>query len=355
MNININSCIFLCISLLLVGCERNKNLSKTIENREENTFFNTQKINGVNLVATSSNIDSNNILPLLKINANSVAIVPFGFVRSGESIIEYNLDWQWHGERKIGTIEQIQLAHNAGLQVLLKPHLWIHDGWVGDLEFDNEADWNNFEESYTRFIIDFAQLADSLNAKALCIGVELKQAVRQRSKFWMSLIDTLRTVYSGKLTYAANWDHYATLDFWHKLDFIGVEAYFPLSESITPTQKELLQAWNPIKQKLKSVSNKWNKPILFTEYGYRNMDYTAKQPWDMNQHSTYNDQGQVNGYSAIFETFWEENWFAGGYLWKWHPNHQEIGSKNNNLFTPQNKPAEETIRAQFGKQKKLIH
>ena len=346
MNTNTNKSILVIILVFLLSffaCERNKNLVPASFVEIENSIQTKEKINGVNLVATSSIIDSSNISPLVKIYANSVAIVPFGFVRSGQSNVEYNLEWQWHGERIIGTIEQIKLAKESNLSVLLKPHLWIHDGWVGDLSFETEMEWKEFEKTYTHFILDFAKIADSMEVEILCIGVELKEVTKKRRLFWSTLIDTIRSQYSGKLTYASNWDNFNSIPFWTKLDFIGIEAYFPLSDSKTPSEKTLLSNWKPIKKEIHTVSSRENKPILFTEYGYRNMDYTGKEPWNTSDNSSFNQKGQNNGYSAIFKTFWHEQWFAGGYLWKWYPNHEKAGGKNNNRFTPQNKPAEKVI------------
>jgi hypothetical protein len=47
---------------------------------------------------------------------------------------------------------------------------------------------------------------------------------------------------------------------------------------------------------------------------------------------------------AIHNQFWKEEWFAGGFIWKWFHRHDEVGGLQNNRFTPQNKPAEELIR-----------
>lgn len=346
MNININHLLIsliLFLSLSMSSCERNKNLIPSSNSEIENNILIENKINGVNIVAINSKIDSNDISPIVKLYSNSVAIVPFGFIRSGQSNVEYNLEWQWHGEKKIGTIEQIKLAKEANLFVLLKPHLWTHDGWIGDLNFDSETEWNEFETTYTNFILDFAKLADSMKVEMLCVGVELKQVAKVRPQFWNSLIDSVRSHYSGKLTYAANWDNFSSITFWDKLDFIGIEAYFPLSESKTPTVNALLSNWKPIKDEIKSMSFRENKPVLFTEFGYRNIDFTGKEPYKIDDNQTLNNKGQNNGYTAIFETFWDEPWFAGGYLWKWHPKHDEAGGKDNNRFTPQNKPAETVI------------
>ena len=49
-------------------------------------------------------------------------------------------------------------------------------------------------------------------------------------KYWIELIQKVRAVYQGQLTYAANYDNYQEVDFWEHLDFIGINAYFPLRE-----------------------------------------------------------------------------------------------------------------------------
>ena len=93
---------------------------------------------------------------------------------------------------------------------------------------------------------------------------------------------------------------------------------------------------------------KHDKPVLFTEYGYRSVDYSGKTPWisdrSMNQ---VNLEAQTNTTQALFETFWEEDWFAGGFIWKWFHKHDKVGGKENFMFTPQNKPAEALLRKQY--------
>ena len=57
---------------------------------------------------------------------------------------------------------------------------------------------------------------------------------------------------------------------------------------------------------------------------------------------------QKNAYTALYQVFWNEPWFDGGFLWKWYPDYPNSGGPNNNRFTPQNKPVEQIIRAQYG-------
>ena len=60
-----------------------------------------------------------------------------------------------------------------------------------------------------------------------------------------------------------------------------------------------------------------------------------------------NLQAQTNATKALFKTFWNEDWFAGGFIWKWYHNHENAGGENNSRFTPQNKPVEAIIKEQY--------
>ncbi len=164
--------------------------------------------------------------------------------------------------------------------------------------------------------------------------------------YWLQLIKEVRKIYSGKITYAANWNEYKKVKFWKELDYIGVDAYFPLSNKKTPTEKECSLGWKKHKQNLRDISKESNKPVLFTEFGYMSSDSTAMEPWRSDRRKV-NLLGQLNATTAIFDEFWKEDWFAGGFLWKWHPDHEKSGGIKNARFTPQNKPVESLIRTRY--------
>ena len=192
---------------------------------------------------------------------------------------------------------------------------------------------------------EMAKAAEEINADILCIGTELEKFVANRPDYWLELIKNIKKVYKGKLTYAANWDEYKRIAFWGELDFIGIDAYFPLSDKKTPTVKEFENGWKPHKDEISRIQKQFNIPIIFTEFGYRSLDFTGKKPWESNRVvASVNLQAQVNGLQAIYNQFWKEDWFAGGFIWKWFHKHEQVGGKNNNRFTPQNKPAEELLR-----------
>lgn len=310
-----------------------------------------QKINGVNFVGTSTPLQSGDMDPILNVKANHVCFVPFAYGTFGSSELKWkNLEWQWWGESLNGVRESIRIAHKKGLKTIVKPQIWFNHGtFTGNFSLDSEQEWEQWESHYREYILDFALLAQEEGVVALCIGTELCKFVEARPRFWSELIDAVRTVYSGKLTYAANWDSFSRFPHWNKLDYIGIDAYFPLCEQQTPKLKTLLLKWQEHFEPMEKLSMQVNRPVLFTEFGYRSTDYCAKEPWDSSRGGTANEEAQYNSYLALFRRFWSVDWFAGGLLWKWYPAHGRAGGPSNNRFTPQNKMAEKLIREWYSR------
>lgn len=309
-----------------------------------------EKINGVSFVASGEAINEKNVLPVVNVNANYAAIMPFGFMKSlDHSEIIHNTDRQWFGETRAGAKQYIEELRKQHIKIMVKPQIWVRRGeFTGLIEMADETNWKLLEASYSSFILEYAELAQEINAEILCIGTELEKFVKNRPVYWSDLIAKIKTIYKGKLTYAANWDEFKRTPFWSQLDYIGVDAYFPVSDKQTPTFEDCLEGWKAHKPVIQELSVNHNKPILFTEYGYRSVDYSGRKPWVSSRSmKEVNLEAQVNTTKALYETFWKEDWFAGGFIWKWFNKHDEVGGADNPMFTPQNKPVEEVIKTYY--------
>ncbi|WP_299013150.1 glycoside hydrolase [uncultured Polaribacter sp.] len=307
----------------------------------------TKKINGISFVAARDSISKKHIIPVQKAQGNFVALMPYSYIRNiAIPKIEFNTHREWFGETENGLLQYGKEFKKVGIQIMIKPHLWLRrGGFTGDLKPTTEENWRLLETSYKRYIITYAKAAQNLNASILCIGTELEEFVKERPDYWLNLIKEIRGIYKGKLTYAANWDEYKRVTFWSELDYIGIDAYFPLSDKKSPTIAEYELGWKRHKDEIKRIQQKFNKPILFTEYGYRSIDFNGKEPWQANRvQGNVNLQAQSNALQAIHNQFWQEEWFAGGFIWKWFHRHNKVGGASNNRFTPQNKPAEKLLR-----------
>lgn len=311
-----------------------------------------QKIKGITMVAPPKPFTSNPIENIKAVNASWIAVVPFGFTRKGQNTVGHDSPWQWWGETKKGIVESTKLAHEQGIKVMLKPQIYIPGGWIGDLDFKSKKDWTIWEDSYRDYIMHFVNIAIEQNIEMLCIGTELKISVKKREKFWRQLISEIKEVYAGKLIYSANWDSYKDVPFWDALDYIGVSAYFPLTKTKTPEKNELLKKWRPITKEIKKYCQKMNKQIIFTEYGYLSVDGCAYRAWELEKkvgQLSINEQAQANAIESILSSFWQQDYWAGGFLWKWFPNgmgHEGYVDKD---YTPQNKLSEKTLAKWYKK------
>ncbi len=309
-----------------------------------------ERINGVCLVAPPQPLAPDDLQPVKELGAGWVAVVPYAFSYGGnDPRINYDTSRQWWGERKAGVVTTIRYAQAAELKVMLKPHVWVRgQGWPGDFTLDSEAKWQQWEESYATYLRTITHIADSMQVEMLCIGTEYRHAVVERPDFWRNLIQETRVNYSGQLTYAANWDNFENVTFWDELDYIGIDAYWPLCERQTPTSKTLADGWREPLRSIQRVQQQYQKPVLFTEYGYESRDYTAQGHWQTSEETkVVNLEAQQRAYQALYDAFWGQSWFAGGFLWKWFPNHSEAGGEAHTGYSPQNKPVVSVIQKNY--------
>lgn len=240
----------------------------------------------------------------------------------------------------------IRLAHKLGMKVMLKPHIDLVDTsdglWRGDIGFQNHADWQEWFLEYRRFISHYAGLAEETNTELFCIGTELCFA-SQKASFWKEdIIPAIRKVYSGRLVYAANWDEYKNISFWEDLDYVGIDAYFPLTQKANPEYGQIRAGWQKWVDEIEAWQESVNKPVIFTEIGYRSCGSAAKMPWDYSTNAEVNLEIQANCYKAVLDVLYDRLWCKGLYWWYWGDS-PFAGGMANRDFTPQNKPAEKIL------------
>ncbi len=322
----------------------------------------TEKIKGLNF----SGPKQASFTPPLMANiqnsqANWMAFIPQATLERETLKLLYDQSHDSWSQTIPGTIEGIALAKKEGFNIMLKPHIILEKietppsklrqlfsiiyssdktngaDWRGNFKARNRQDWKTWEDNYEKYILRLATIADSMEVALFCIGTELRASAVHRPQFWRKLIKKVKTIYKGPITYSANWDEYDQITFWNELDYIGVNAYFPISDSATPQVHNTLKNWQPILQKMQKISQKNQRQLIITEFGYQNVDYAGKQPWTHEyQNAQPNYQSQINLYEAFFQSFWSKSWVAGGFLWEWfsHPNESPAIH-----FSPQNKPA----------------
>ncbi len=277
------------------------------------------KINGICLEGPPHQVEHTRFDAFVESGANWVAITPYAFLAEGNTELNWNSKYTWWGEKKIGVKECVRMAKQKGFRVMLKPHIWIsHGKYTGALSFESETDWTSFEKSYKEYLVSYLEMFSDNEIDLLCIATELDGCVKNRPDFWKELAHELRDNFDVPLTYSANWDAYQDLKHWSALDYIGISAYFPLEINSNVSKENLISAWNVHKGELAKKSNQLNKPILFTEYGYRSITNCYAEPWVSDTKGQANETEQTMAYEAIYDAIWDETWFAGGFSWKWY-------------------------------------
>lgn len=298
--------------------------------------------------------------PLVRANVDWIVQTPFGWQQDHDKsrldlVTDGRILW---GERDAGLAATTRYARDRGIRTLLKPHLWLRNRtggkWRTDIAMVDEAEWEAWFSNYRRFILHYAELAQDNDIPILCVGTELHATTLQRPNDWRRLIREVREVYDGELTYAANWyKEFEEISFWNELDYIGIQAYFPLSEDESPDVDALVEGWQPHLAAIERVRRRVNKPVIFTEIGYRSMPDAAIRPWEWPERQpvterTVDPGTQAACYEAFFQVFWEKPWFAGAYFWKWFPDHESEGGREDADFTPQRKPAQDVMARWYG-------
>lgn len=283
------------------------------------------------------------------LGSNSVAIVPYSYMRNPNEPTFISFSNRPGSENDESVIHSAAMAKKMGMSVLLKPQIWFGRGsWPGDVEMTSEEDWQQFFEHYHRWICHYAMLAEIHEMELFCLGVEFVKSTTQRGDDWRKLIQKTRKLFSGKITYAANWgEEFEQVSFWDELDFIGLNCYYPLSEKQEANKRELEAGFQKVRSKIEDVSKQYQKPIVFTEIGFRSIEAPWKSPHAEAENSAYDSEHQKRCYEIIFEGIQNQDWCKGIFWWKF-PSYIEYRGGENRSFTPNGKPAEEVVKKWFG-------
>lgn len=243
-------------------------------------------------------------------------------------------------------IAAISNAKALGMVPVLKPHVDCLDGtWRGFIgkSFTNQQ-WSSWFASYKSFISVYASISQKYGLPLFKFGTEL-EGTYDRASDWNTIINNIRSLYTGKLTYGANWDGVDRVPFWNKVDYIGVDAYYYLGDAkTTPTLTSIKQAWSPRISALSSLSSSTGKQILFAEIGYASSSIAAVEPWSYNQ-GTPDPALQALLYQAFFEAVWNQPWLAGAFFWAWAADNS--GSPCDTYYGIYGKPALNILTAAY--------
>ena len=279
------------------------------------------------------------LLALERAGASHVAIVPTWYMRRRSSSSLAARPRRTPSDA--GVIRAARVAQSLGLEVAIKPHVDVLDGtFRGEIRPRFASRWF---ESYAQMLARYAEIAEETGATMLVVGTELESLSEDEARF-RALIQLSRDRFSGALTYAANWvDEAERVRFWDALDYVGVDAYMPLStESREPSVGELQRAWDEYRDRLRVLHERTGLPVLFTELGYESRVGTTMEPYGTTS-GRPSERAQARAYEAAFRAFSTLPWFRGIYWWNW-PAAQESPAIEATSYSPRGKSAETTLR-----------
>lgn len=138
--------------------------------------------------------------------------------------------------------------------------------------------------------------------------------------------------YTGKLIYAASWggapsgvtvSEYDHITWWDAVDYIGVDAFFPLTQNADVSVIDLMNAWHgkgldlqgqgDVYGKLAKLAGTFNRPVLFTGAGYKSAAGANGDPLGASS-SNPDTTEQFNDMQALLQTFGEAPFWEGA-IW----------------------------------------
>ena len=185
----------------------------------------------------------------------------------------------------------------------------------------------------------------------LSVGVEMRNWVTTpRAWRMLAIIDDVRRVYHGPLTYSANWDDVEDTLIFGALDFIGINAFYPLAEHEGATVAELRAGGRRVAARIEAFARRMERPVLLTEVGYTTRPDPAVRPWEWpdSMHDVPTDErAQAEAYQALIAPFLDARWCAGFFVWRLYADPDDVSQEAEWGFSPRGKLAELALRDAF--------
>ncbi len=311
----------------------NKVLNK-IEGKTLNSNFNS-KIKSANLSTDYSVEQALKDIETLGLNTINLPVVINinNITSSNVSIDENSL------ERAKILLKELK---GKKINIILEPYPWIANGSMYETDFDpidKEEFLSNWRDYAIKPLID--EIAIPYRVDALNIATGFTHLENMEDEF-CEIIDFSRKYYKGLITYrtsfwtTANWKDEATKNkvnelnkkydeklnnkIFSKVDFISIASYFELTDNDTNTVDNLVDSLNSsqryhreqnIKDQVKNMHDKWDKPIFFGELGFPRTTKASVEPWNPYLSKEINTQEQANCFEAYRRVYESEPWFLG--------------------------------------------
>ncbi|MDC0748291.1 glycoside hydrolase family 113 [Polyangium mundeleinium] len=255
-------------------------------------------------------------------------------------------------ENRANVLHAMAQAHARGLKVFLVPHLWVETGgWRALIDPGDDAAWERWAAAYKRFLLTWAEVAAEGGAEMLSVGVELRSFVTTgRAALFYPIIQEVRRVYPGLLTYSANWDDAEDTLIFGELDLVGINAFYPLADKDGAGRDELLAGGRKVAEGIERLAAMWGRPVVLTEIGYTTRKDPAIRPWewpDGMKDVTIDEEAQALAYEALIAPLLDSRSCAGFFVWRYYADPDDVSQEAEWGFSPRGKLAELVLRDAF--------
>lgn len=268
-----------------------------------------------------------------RVGANTVAIVPFLWQAAPDAVQIVRGDDMPDAELRAA----IRQARAFGFTVTVKPHVWVPERWAGAVEPRAEPDWQAWFAAYRESLLHIATIAAQERADVLAVGTELARTTQRPE--WRELIASLRTVFSGTLTYVAhNIEEAEAVPFWPQLDVIGVTLYPSLG--VDRDRSGRLNTMIAAAKRLDRLAAQAGKRIVVGEIGLRSATGATAKPWESaeERNATPDPLLQAEVIADWLGALRRPS-VRGVLVWRWFTD-PAAGGLADTDFTVQGKPAE---------------
>ncbi len=287
-----------------------------------------------------------------RMGATWVSLTPFGRVLDlAPSGVDRSFEAPFEDNRA-AVLRAIEQAHDAGLRVLVVPHLWVESGgWRALVDPGSDEGWRRWARAYEDFVVGWAQVAEAGRADLFSVGVEQRSFVTTpRAALYAPILDAVRRVYHGPLTYSANWDDVEDTVILGELDVIGVNAFYPLHHEEGASSSKLREGGERVRAKIDALAARWQRPVLFCEIGYTTRPDPAIRPWewpDGMKGVRVDEEAQATAYAALVGPLLDSRSFAGFFVWRVYADPDDVSQEAEWGFSPRGKLAELVVRDAF--------
>jgi hypothetical protein len=245
----------------------------------------------------------------------------------------------------------VTMAKNQDLKVMLMPVVEINrPGFVNSRRIGDHFspyEFRRWFQFYKEHLVNLGKLAEENGAEMICVGHNLNVLAHQEN-YWNELIDAVREVYSGKLTYSSSsHNEFKKSGFWKKLDYIGLIADFEYKNHHKLTGEEITDAMKEFIRGAEYMAKVWKKPVFVS----RAFSHSAKDI-SQNRVKKITHETQATFYRTLLQAVYDHEKIFGIFWGDWVADHR-FGGKRDGSLSPQLKPSELVLREFFGGEKSL--